>query len=610
MKKLIKSSALEDAFTVYPWSSDVSYIDGDSGLGLSYVVEAYGDEFMNLDESTLEDSRDILERYFDDEAYTRDFNINNPDEQIESVYDIDDPENFSVEELARYFDYDAYGRDIRLENNMIWDRTRKCWFSGADTDEYDEDNVVFLSNSAKKEISSARFIVEDEHGEIMASADTYEEAETVGGAKIIDTQNVSQSKVGDLRNKYIMGNMTEDELFDALIDEVDNDKAKKLVEKWKPDVIKQNVSQSVDKAVGEAEDYFGTLANGNTVCCTNIITLADKEEVQKIAEKNDCDVKIGEFSVVFFDKEEAADNYNKMLGQSKKAIKSSKKPIKSALDEWYKNRIDWDELESEVERLKDSGYDLEEAAYYIFEENDIDQLNELGFIGDSFRVKYDILEAVKEIWDNVTYLGSSRKPIKSANDYGWEIDSSEAFTALDSFEAAYGNETALNELSQAMGTDSLEENLDYISQEFDFADEVEDKDVWEKFDIAKEILGDELLENLAKAMGADELAECMAFIFRQYDFQDDEITSSRKQIKSSGAFVDKDEDGSPECIIEIKEDGKWKAVGIDKNSPDGWSTEVKFKVFPSVEEAKSSGMAKRIEDAGYSEPDTLRFSSK
>ena len=160
------------------------------------------------------------------------------------------------------------------------------------------------------------------------------------------------------------------------------------------------ISQSVEKAVSEAEDYFGTLSNGNTVSCMDIITLADKEEVKKIAEKNDCDVKIGEFSVVFFDKGEVAENFKEMVGQSKKAI------------------------------------------------------------------------------------------------------------------------------------------------------------------------------------------------------------------KSSGAFVDKDEDGSPECIIEIKEDGKWKAVGIDKNSPDGWSTDVKFKVFPSVDEAKRSGMAKRIKNAGYSEPDTLRFSSK
>ena len=41
----------------------------------------------------------------------------------------------------------------------------------------------------RKPIESARFIIEDENGEVIASADTYEEAETVGGVKIIDTQS-------------------------------------------------------------------------------------------------------------------------------------------------------------------------------------------------------------------------------------------------------------------------------------------------------------------------------------------------------------------------------------------------------------------------------------
>ena len=273
MKKLIKSSALEDAFTVYPWSSDVSYIDGDSGLGLSYVVEAYGDEFMNLDESTLEDSRDILERYFDDEAYVRDFNINNPDEQIESVYDIDDPENFSVEELARYFDYDAYGRDIRLENNMIWDNNRECWFSGNDTDDYNEDDVTFLGSSKRE--------------------------------------------------------------------------------------------------------------NG------------------------------------------------------KKVVKSSRKPIKSAVDG------------------------------------------------------------------------------------GWRVDSSDVPEALDLFVEYVGEETALEEIARAMGTDVLEENIDYVAQQWGIAEDIEDLDAWDAYEKAKEIMGvSELFTNLTQAAGYDELAEDLAFIFRQYDFRE------------------------------------------------------------------------------------------
>ena len=82
-------------------------------------------------------------------------------------------------------------------------------------------------------------------------------------------------------------------------------------------------------------------------------------------------------------------------------------------------------------------------------------------------------------------------------------------------------------------------------------------------------------------------------------------------ITSSGAFADRDESENPECIIEIKKDGKWKPVGIDKNAESGWSTEVKFTVFESEDKARKSGMARRVQNEGYSEKDgTLRFSTK
>lgn len=271
-KKLIKSSALEDAFTVYPWSNDCwKYSDHD--LGLSYAVEAYGEEFLNLDDSTLNDLRDTLIRYFDDEAYVRDWNINYPDDQIEEFSDIMTEEDLSNEELARYFDYERYGRDIRLENNMIWDNKRECWFSGNDTDDYDMDDVTFLGSSK-------------------------------------------------------------------------GEKGKKVVK-------------------------------------------------------------------------------------------------------------------------------------------------------------------------------SARKPIKSAVDGGWRVDSSDVPEALDLFVEYVGEETALEEIARAMGTDVLEENIDYVAQQWDFAEDIEDLDAWEAYEKAKEIMGaSELFTNLTQAAGYDELAEDLAFIFRQYDFRE------------------------------------------------------------------------------------------
>ena len=142
----IKSS-YEDAFTVSPWDTNQVTGTSDEDLGLSYVVEAYGNEFVNVDDETLNDIRDeVLLRYFDDDAYVRDWNINYPDNQIESIYDIEDPEDLNNEELARYFDYEAYGRDLRLEYNMVWDSEEECWVSAHDVDdsELDNDKYIFM----------------------------------------------------------------------------------------------------------------------------------------------------------------------------------------------------------------------------------------------------------------------------------------------------------------------------------------------------------------------------------------------------------------------------------------------------------------------------------
>ena len=144
--KQIKSS-YEDAFTVYPWDTNQVTGTSDEDLGLSYVVEVYGNEFVNVDDKTLNDIRDeVLLRYFDDDAFVRDWNINYPDNQIESIYDIEDPEDLNNEELARYFDYEAYGRDLRLNNNMVWDSEEECWVSARDVDdnELDNDKYIFM----------------------------------------------------------------------------------------------------------------------------------------------------------------------------------------------------------------------------------------------------------------------------------------------------------------------------------------------------------------------------------------------------------------------------------------------------------------------------------
>lgn len=179
---------------------------------------------------------------------------------------------------------------------------RKAYYTyweGGDPVDYEYD---FKKGGFK--IKSARFIVEDEFGEVIGSADTYEEAETMGGARIIDGEKIQSSKriasseIGDVHDDYVLGNISEDGAFYRLEKLVGMEKAEDFINKWKN---KRVVSSSVEKAVSEAEDYFGTIASDDTVTSQDVITYKDGLEMQKIADKNDVKVKVGRFSVTFHD---------------------------------------------------------------------------------------------------------------------------------------------------------------------------------------------------------------------------------------------------------------------------------------------------------------------
>jgi len=131
-KKSVKSAFdSEDFFEIYPYDDNADP-HSDEDLGLSAVIEVYGDEFVNVDDNTLSGMRDTLERYFDDEAYVRDWNIENSDDQIESIEDVSSVEDLSVDDLAMYFDYEAYGRDIRIGDGYRWDDEKNCWTTNPD----------------------------------------------------------------------------------------------------------------------------------------------------------------------------------------------------------------------------------------------------------------------------------------------------------------------------------------------------------------------------------------------------------------------------------------------------------------------------------------------
>lgn len=116
---------VNNATIVYPYKEDAHYTDAD--LGLSYAVDIYGDEFVNVvDSESDKKMRDMLLLYFDEESWIRDYNIENS-EEIEEMSDAGlTPEELDNDTLAQHFDYDAYGRDLRL-NGIVWCEDAQCW---------------------------------------------------------------------------------------------------------------------------------------------------------------------------------------------------------------------------------------------------------------------------------------------------------------------------------------------------------------------------------------------------------------------------------------------------------------------------------------------------
>lgn len=151
------------------------------------------------------------------------------------------------------------------------------------------------------------------------------------------------------------------------------------------------------------------------------------------------------------------------------------------------------------------------------------------------------------VLEGIEGVQSAFKPITSANNYGWEVDSSDVPEALDLFVEYYGEEIALEEIARAMDSDTLDENIEWIARHWGFAEELEGyDDAWDKYEYAKEVMGDsQLFNELTSAAGYDELAEDLAFIFRMYDFRewdkyddDDEEIESSRRISSGKRTVD------------------------------------------------------------------------
>lgn len=206
--------------------------------------------------------------------------------------------------------------------------------------------------------------------------------------------------------------------------------------------------------------------------------------------------------------------------ESEEDIYSSKKSIKSGYNSWedfYRKgcKLGLNKYMDKLDELHDK--------YGAFKKVPKEELSGiLKSIPDNDEDVYHFTDEMFDYFDWYDIINSSKKPIKSAVDGGWEVDSSDAPKALQMWVDYVGEDNALEDLAQATGDDNLEEDIEWIARQFGVAEELEDLDsTWEKHEELRDLIGvHEYFENLHHAMGYDELAACLAFIFRQNDFQE------------------------------------------------------------------------------------------
>lgn len=142
-----------------------------------------------------------------------------------------------------------------------------------------------------KKIYSERFIAEDEFGEVLGGADTYEEALSLGGVKVIDTMEELQNSreqimYGDMEfgadvvRRLMSGKIDEDGALDAIMNEKDCNVgyAKRLLASWiedyKPHLLKSGVEDEaadLDKPFdidGNFESWFREYVPNEGSCPT------------------------------------------------------------------------------------------------------------------------------------------------------------------------------------------------------------------------------------------------------------------------------------------------------------------------------------------------------
>ena len=252
--------------------------------------------------------------------------------------------------------------------------------------------------------------------------------------------------------------------------------------------------------------------------------------------------------------------YEDYKGEAKKFLNSDIKDVQDKFDEMAELKVMFD--------LEDwSDNEITSARFLVEDENgevigEADTYEEAESLGGTIIVDSESQEMGGQ--EDMNGVFQSRE-IKSAVDFGWEVRTSDAMKALDLFIEYAGEEEALESLARALSTDDLKENLEWIAQQWGFAEEIEDLDnAWDKYETCKELMGTtELLNNLSQAIGYDELAADMAFIFRMNDFREWDEVSGYDDEEEYHDPTEIDEDKQDYCLFDFL----YNAYGKDMAQP-------------------------------------------
>ena len=164
--------------------------------------------------------------------------------------------------------------------------------------------------------------------------------------RIKSSKDIESSKIGDIKDELCLGQINDKQaMIELELAGKSEREAEKMVEQWKSKGV---VTSSLDKAVKKAAEYFGTEPEGDTVKCQDVVTYEDEQRILEIAEEENVQVQVGQFSVRFFEKPEINIVKSSLID---KYIQKSAKLVKDVNEEEEMPKEENEKRTDEVEKL-------------------------------------------------------------------------------------------------------------------------------------------------------------------------------------------------------------------------------------------------------------------